>query len=105
MRGTKNTMATISSKNKTNIAFTPIYYSMFPLPIDVFFLQDALYDEDPLRLTAVKEETITVAEFTRDLIKKSKFFDVMLPRIPVPIQKVAVAVAPCVADCVVPEMV
>jgi len=49
--------------------------------------QDSLYDEDQVRITAKKDTTISIAQFCHDLISKNKFFDVMLPRIPVPKQR------------------
>ena len=51
------------------------------------FYQETLYDDTEVVKTAVRKDKITIAQLTQDLIRKNKFFNVILPRIPVPMQR------------------
>jgi hypothetical protein len=65
-----------------------LYIRFCALPETQWELYDSLiYDDDEITLTAVSKTKCTIGQLTRDLIVKVKIFDVIMPRIPVPIHK------------------
>jgi hypothetical protein len=65
-----------------------LYVRFAALPEVQWELYDALlHDNEEVVLTAVTRLRCTVGQFTHDLIVKSKIFDIIMPRIPVPIHK------------------
>jgi pre-mRNA-splicing factor 38B len=65
-----------------------LYIRFCALPDTQWELYDSmLFDDEEVTLTAVTKNKCTIGQLTRDLIVKVKIFDIIMPRIPVPIHK------------------